>query len=234
MSQYVGLWDGSAPDELSARCGWCAHDVQMRRLGQSVELSRSDYGRGMELVSIAAPYVCTRYECHRLTLIRLSLTYPRVGGGNITMVGISSLPQGQAQPMDGLPGDVQADRLEAWSCFHAGNIRAAIIMGRAAIQRAVRSLGGEGDSLKTELAALRELGKITEQMRSWGDEVRIADNDAAHPEDLAEIKQDEAAESLEFMDAFLEHALALPARQLAREEARRSGGQSRSGEGGPA
>lgn len=112
--------------------GWCAHDVQMRRLRQSVELSRSDYGRELELVSIAAPYVCTRYECHRLILIRLSLTYPRFGGGNIAVVGISSLPQGQAQPMDGLPGDVEADRLEAWSCFHAGNIRAVIIMGRAA------------------------------------------------------------------------------------------------------
>ncbi len=227
MGDYVEQWDSAAPGELSARCGWCAHDVQMRRVGSTVELSRTDQARGTEIVHVAAPYVCTRYECHRLSLILMHLLHDRTSG-RTQVAGIASIPQGQAQPMDGLPEDVQADRLEAWSCFHAGNFRAAIIMGRAAIQRGVRSLKAEAPGLKLteELKSLRGRGIITEDVKSWGDEVRIAGDDAAHPSELTRIDRAEAQASLEFMDAFLEHAIALPARRKVKKDARQTGNEA--------
>ena len=83
--------------------------------------------------------------------------------------------------MDGLPQDIEADRLEAWSCFHADNFKAAIIMGRSAIQRATRSLDANGPNLNADLQFLRDEGVITEHVRSLGDAVRIAGNEAAHP-----------------------------------------------------
>jgi hypothetical protein len=50
--------------------------------------------------------------------------------------------------------------------------------------------------------------------------VRIAGDEAAHPEDLGAVSEDEAEESLRFMDAFLDHAIALPAARDARKRAR--------------
>jgi hypothetical protein len=122
--------------------------------------------------------------------------------------------------MDGLPDEIQRDHREAWSCFYGGDYRASVIMARAAVQRAVRSLEGTGGTLHAEIQDLATRGVITEFLRGWADEVRLGGNDAAHPEDLGEVTPDDAAECLRFMDAFLEHSIALPAAHEARKAAR--------------
>jgi len=122
MSDYVERWDDGAPKKLSARCGWCAHDVQMRRVGSTVELSRVNQAHASEIVQVAAPYVCTNYECHRLGLIFMALLHDRVTA-RIDVIRTRSLPQGQAQPMDGLPEQIEADRLDAWSCLERATSR---------------------------------------------------------------------------------------------------------------
>jgi hypothetical protein len=129
--------------------------------------------------------------------------------------------------MDGLPNAIQEDRREAWSCLYGGDLRAAVIMGRAAIQRAVRKLDASGAGLKAEINDLENRRVITSHLKEWAHEVRIAGDDAAHPDEMGEITQGEAEDSLRFMDAFLEHAIALPA---AREEmkARRAAGSEKS------
>jgi len=99
-------------------------------------------------------------------------------------------------------------------------------MGRAAIQRAALSLNAKGKGLKAELEPLRQSGIITNDLKPWGDEVRIAGDDAAHPSQLTSIDQAQAEASLEFMDALLEYALALPARRKAKKEARSTSKQS--------
>jgi glutamate-1-semialdehyde aminotransferase len=123
--------------------------------------------------------------------------------------------------MEGLPPEIQADRDEAWSCFYGSDFRAAVIMGRAAIQRAVRRLDADAAGLKAELNDLLNKGVITKSLKEWADEVRIAGDEAAHPEDLGAVNRDEAHESLTFMDAFLDHAIALPAKRDARKAARK-------------
>ncbi len=107
--------------------------------------------------------------------------------------------------------------------LHGGDIRAAVIMGRAAIQRAVRTLSAEGAGLKSEIAYLHAKGVLTTAVKEWADEVRIAEDDAAHPETMSKVTPDEAQASLEFMDAFLDHAIALPARAAARRAQRKGG-----------
>lgn len=53
--------------------------------------------------------------------------------------------------------------------------------------------------------------------------MRIAGDDAAHPEALGKVERGEAEESLQFLDEFLRHTIAMPARRVAREERRRDG-----------
>jgi hypothetical protein len=93
-------------------------------------------------------------------------------------------------------------------------------MGRAAIQRAVRSLNATGGGPKAEIADLEQRRVITAFLKEWADEVRIAEDDAAHPDAMGAITLGESEESLKFMDAFLEHAIALPAARDARKASR--------------
>jgi hypothetical protein len=51
--------------------------------------------------------------------------------------------------------------------------------------------------------------------------VRIAGDDAAHPDTLGAVTAEEAQESLEFMDEFLRHTIAMPAKRAARQQARK-------------
>jgi hypothetical protein len=83
-------------------------------------------------------------------------------------------------------------------------------MGRAAIQRAVRDLGAQGVGLKQEINDLVSRGVITQSLGEFAHEVRISGDDAAHPEELGAITQEEAVESLAFLDDFLRVAVAMP------------------------
>ena len=93
-------------------------------------------------------------------------------------------------------------------------------MARAAVQRGVRHLDAKGRSLKDEIAGLLERQKITQDLHDFATEVRLAGNDAEHPEELGEVSPEDAEESLTFMDEFLRVALALPTRTKARRATR--------------
>lgn len=56
--------------------------------------------------------------------------------------------------------------------------------------------------------------------------MRISGDEAAHPSEMGQIESSEALASLEFMDAFLEHAVALPNRRKVRKAARQANGQT--------
>jgi hypothetical protein len=163
---------------------------------------------GAETVRAAAMYVCPRRSCRRPSLAFFDVHYWQGAWQFAELVG--AIPAGTVQPMDGLPDEIEQDRLEAWSSLHAGNLRAAIIMGRASLQRAVRGLEAEGDGLKAEIKDLVARGKITADLRAFADEVRIAGDDAAHPSELGEVTRGEADVSLRFLDDFLRVAIAMP------------------------
>lgn len=122
-----------------------------------------------------------------------------------------------------LPTDVDADRVEAWNCYHSGLHRAAILMARSSLQRAVRTLTTFRGSLNAELDKLVEEGQITAQLRANADEVRLSGNDVAHPEEMTEVTEGDAKDSLTFLDDFLDTAIAIPERQRRRKQSRYAG-----------
>ena len=209
--EFVGAWDDGTPKRMDATCSWCGKAVEMERLSPSVLFGRTEFHSMPETVNVGALYVCPRSECHRPSL--LVIEFHEQYGKTWSPSVIGQLPRGVAQLMEGLPGEIESVRSEAWSCFYGGDYRAALVVGRAAVQRAVRSLGGEGRDLYTEIDSLRERGIVTEELKEWAHEVRIAAREAAHPEELGEVTDAEALASLQWADSFLEFAIALPARR---------------------
>lgn len=191
----------------------------MEKIGPVIEYLNLA-GREGRFVRVHTTYLCPRKECLKPSIAFFGLA-ETFGGDVYIDEGPHFLPRGQAQPMEGLPDEIQRDRREAWSCFYGGDLRAAIIMGRAAIQRAVRTLEANGAGLKAEINDLHQRHKITEALKDAAHEVRISGDDAAHPEDLVDVTEEEAQDSLDFMDDFLEHAIAMPARSAARKLARK-------------
>lgn len=214
---FVGAWDDGTPERMDVTCGWCAKAVEMERLSPSVLFGRTEFHMGPETVTAGALYVCPRSQCHRPSL--LGISFYNEHGESWSPSVVFQLPRGVAQPMDGLPVEIESVRNEAWSSYFGGDLRAALVVGRAAVQRAVRTLGGAGRDLFSEIDSLRERGVVTEELKEWAHEVRIAAREAAHPEELGEVTTKEALTSLQWADAFLEFAIALPERRRrAREE----------------
>jgi hypothetical protein len=174
---------------------------------------------GEELV-LGAAYLCPRGACHMPSIVFFDVRLYQ--GRTVSIERKSQIPRARAAPMENLPEQIAEDRDEAWSCYYGGDLRAAVIMGRAAIQRTARVFNAKGKTLAAELDDLRERGVITLELRKWAEEVRIAGNDAAHPDELGKITPEEAEDSLDFMEEFLRHAVAMPARRRAREQARKS------------
>jgi glutamate-1-semialdehyde aminotransferase len=96
-------------------------------------------------------------------------------------------------------------------------------MARSSLQRAVRTLTTFRGSLNDELDKLVEEGRITAQLRANADEVRLSGNDVAHPEEMTEVTESDAKDSLTFLDDFLDSAIAIPERQRRRKAARDGG-----------
>jgi hypothetical protein len=128
-------WDGEIPERIDAQCGYCGRAVAMERIGPVIQWLR-DYMAGSYDVRVHTTYLCPRETCRKPTLAFFTLKEER--GNAYIKQGPTFIPRGQPTPMDGLPDEIQADRREAYSCFYGGDYRAAVIMGRAAIQRAVR------------------------------------------------------------------------------------------------
>ena len=214
--RWVGVWSEEAASEVDLTCGYCGRAVSAARLGPSVFISARDSGPGgKRRFRIAAAYVCPRTECHHPSLVFREFSHDRQSGG-FGHETVGQLPWGSADAEPDLPAEIESDRMEAWACLHGGCFRAAVIMARAAVQRAVRALEPEGGTLAAEIDSLVGKGKITTELMEWAHAVRMDGNDAAHPDTLGEVTRKDAADSLEFMDAFLRLAVALPARRRAR------------------
>jgi Domain of unknown function (DUF4145) len=189
-------------------------DAELKRNGPPVEMSRTRGAqRSYETVQVSALYVCPRPTCRKPTLVFLEFGFDHIyptEDPDARVIGV--LPRGRAKPMDGLPEEIADVRGEAWSCFYGGDHRASLVIGRAAVQRAVRKLGGEGRDLYHEIDDLHEKGIVTEQLKDVAHQVRSMAREAAHPDELGEVSSADASESLNFMEAFLEFTVALPER----------------------
>lgn len=215
MEEYQELLDES----LSHACGWCGKDSWFKLRCAAITGSVWSYGPGGGDTRplLAAIYQCA--GCERPTLLVyevLTSTY----GGSLSIH--ASFPTGRAPRRGHLPESIERDRAEAWNCHYAGLNRAAILMARSALQRAVRHLSTFRGTLNTELDNLVSEGVITQQLRQNANEVRLSGNDVAHPEELTDVSESDAKDSLVFMDDFLETTIEIPLRQAKRKSARES------------
>jgi hypothetical protein len=202
-------------DPLDGRCGYCGRPSWLRLLSCHWAGTWSTSG-GDSRNYIVALYQCG--GCERAS----ALTFREYGlPGERGALLIEQAPEMRAIPMELLPHEVQEDRLEAWNDFYAGQFRSAVIMARTTLQRAVRTVDPfRGGNLNQELDNLVTNGIITAQIRANVDEVRLSGNDVAHPETLGTITEEEARESLLFLDDFLGTVIVLPERQRRRQQQR--------------
>jgi hypothetical protein len=221
--------DAIAPETISGVCGWCGHDTWFRRRA-AAWAGWYSYQSGPEIAY--RPRLTGIYQCGGCENASLLVwtTFYSSGRGWIPTLEYT-WPEAQATRMNDLVEVVQGDRLEAWNCFLKGQHRAAVLMARATLQRAVRFLlaGEDGvlnpddrGTLFSELDLLVERRVITPQLRQNVDEVRLSGNDVAHPEEMGEVTSKDAEDSLTFLEDFLTTTLAVPARQRKRSERRES------------
>lgn len=83
---------------------------------------------------------------------------------------------------------------------------------------------GSRTMLAKGLKELRDQGMISDEMASWGDELRYLRNIAAHPSDQAVTEQD-AREALDFLEAIVETIYVLRVR-FETMKARRKGAEA--------
>ena len=210
------------PDPLNHECARCGRPAWFR-LRSAVWAGEFFLGSGHHPdhhPMLAAVYQCS--GCSKATLFEFQVF--SVGGGSVASL-LSAYPTAVAKAWEELPDELRADHAEARSCYLAGQHRAATLVARGVLQRAVRLMTKVRGSLKQELDALSSDGTITKQLRLTADEVRLTGNDAAHPEELRAVSESEAADSLAFLDDFLQTTVVLPQRQKARAEKRANGTQ---------
>ena len=211
------------PDPMSHPCGRCGKPSWFR-LRSAVWAGTFFVGSGgmghSDHPVIAAVYQCP--GCEMATLFEFQ--FFRVFNEPRAAL-LRSFPIAAAIPWDELPDELRLDHVEAWSCHLAGQYRAATLVARGVLQKAVRLLTKVRGNLKEELDALVTEGTITQQLRLGADEVRLTGNEAAHPEELQVVSESEAADSLAFLDDFLQSVVVLPRRQKTRAGKRSADGQ---------
>ena len=207
------------PNPLNHECARCGRPAwfRLRSAVWAGEFFLGSNHRPDHHPVLAAVYQCS--GCSKATLFEFQVF--NVGG--LTASLLHAYPTAVAKPWEELPDELRADHAEAWSCYLAGQHRAATLVARGVLQRAVRLMTKVRGSLKLELDALSSEGTITKQLRLAADEVRLTGNDAAHPEELQVISASEAADSLAFLDDFLQTTVVLPQRQKVRADKRVNG-----------
>lgn len=173
----------------------------------------------------AGTYQCP--TCEKFTL-RIVLTEQGDGSGRVRQ--IERFPFGTAKPMVGLPEAVGSDRDEAWRAFHGSLNKGAALLARSSLESAVKDLGAKGDDLRKKIRDLAERGTITNDLSAWADEVRITGNEAAH--EMGPVTEEDASDSLFFLDAFLDALYAVPHRHRERK-AQREAKAAEAGENQP-
>jgi len=208
------------PNPLHHQCAHCGSPAWFRlrsAVWAGEFLGGSGGNRSDRHPILAAVYQCS--GCEKATLFEFQVY--NVGGLKASL--LYAYPTAVARLWQELPDELRADHAEAWSCHLAGQYRAATLVARGVLKRAVRLMTKVRGSLKEELDSLEAEGTITRQLRLAADEVRLTGNDAAHPDELEVVSESEAADSLAFLDDFLQTTIVLPQRRRARANKRASG-----------
>jgi hypothetical protein len=92
--------------------------------------------------------------------------------------------------------------------FQNGRWNAAVGMYRAALDLATKSLRAEGPTFFKRLENLASTARVTPEIRSWADHVRVEGNEALH--DPETFTREDAQALRFFTEMFLRYVFELP------------------------
>ncbi len=125
-------------------------------------------------------------------------------GGRLDAAQTERFPTAKAGTNEHLPVEIEQDRREALNCHLNSQHRAAILMARSALQRAVRTLDPEfKGTLFEEIANLERRAVITAALSKAAHEVRLTGNDVAHPSEMGTVMTETRATVWRFSMIFL-------------------------------
>jgi len=157
-----------------------------------------------------------------LHMARYSMAFCPSCGGVFLHVAATSEPSGHVHEamlfpaaghrgIPGLPEPVRRTYGSAQSCFETGNFEPCVVMCRKCIEAMCVSFGVESGRLVDRLRELRDSGRLETRLFEWADHLRLVGNDGAHDSDGRISKQD-AADSLDFVEAILLYTFTLEKR----------------------
>ncbi|MBZ5533883.1 MAG: DUF4145 domain-containing protein [Acidobacteriia bacterium] len=115
-----------------------------------------------------------------------------------------------------IPEDVAEDFREAIRCQWVKAYRACVVMCRRAIQSSVITLNAKGKNLVEQIDDLASKGTITQPLREFAHEIRLAGNVGAHADGLDDTKDSDAEDIVAFTREYLDHVYVMPAKLKAR------------------
>jgi hypothetical protein len=106
------------------------------------------------------------------------------------------------------PRTVQQEWEEARKCFEAKAYSACVVMVRRTLEGTCADQGVPVKTLAKGLRALKEQGRIDGMLAEWADALRVLGNQGAHFTGK-QVSRDDAADSLAFAEALLDHLYVL-------------------------
>lgn len=119
-------------------------------------------------------------------------------------------PAPEPSPTDNrIPKIIRQDILEAKLCYNVSAFNATVVMARRAIESICIDKGADkSKNLFQQINEIRNLGIITEELKSWATEIRFVGNDGAHPGDL--VEKEDAEVILKLSEQFAQVIYVLP------------------------
>jgi hypothetical protein len=115
-----------------------------------------------------------------------------------------------------VPKEIAEDFSEALRCQWVKAYKATVVMCRRAVQASVSDLGAKGGRLVEQIEDLFRNGRITSPLKDFAHEIRLTGNVGAHPDDLKDVKESDAADIVAFTREYLHHVYVMPAKLASR------------------
>ncbi len=208
--QIVNFPPQHATVGASGLCPHCSSRSYFRPVATHIEASGGTQ-RPHKIVSAAQCESCKRFVL--------------VVGSKQSLQGIAVLesvfPLGSPNDAvdQNIPSEIAEDFREALRCEWIRAYKASVVMCRRAIQSSAIALKAKGSKLIDQIDDLFKAGKITEPLKDFAHEVRLTGNDGAHPDKdgLADVTQQDSADTIEFTREYLHHVYVMPAKLKARK-----------------
>jgi hypothetical protein len=204
-----------ACEPMDGTCPWCQKDVafilvigpyRLERLGLVGTASNNT-----PLVEGHGVYQCPRSACRRTVYV--VGTIGQQGDNDFVTVEGRWPPLGSKPPHQSIPEPVAADWTEGHLCVGVGAYKAAAAMARRGAEGVCIDQGANRKKvLRDQIKDLVASGVLHSQLGDWANHVRLFGNSGAHPGDdgLEAVSQQEAEETLRFLDRLLEWTYIAP------------------------